>query len=529
MTLHHKTGLDSHFSDNTTRPRSLFAGLRQGLDWLWSHSRAAWGLALVVPVSFGAVAGLWLPRGPLNSSEALASMVLGLLVGVAAGLATRSRWALPVAPAAFVAALEIARLGAAGPTVDGINLGTTYGIMAFIVGRAVHGLFVLLPMVLGASVGASMARRLLPTGHERRGFRHVLGLGLRRTTAGVTALGLVALAAFTARPATTGAIIGANGRPVPGSIAELTSVDVNGHALSIMIRGRSSTNPVLLFLAGGPGGSELGAMRKHSRALEDRFVVATLDQRGTGKSYDQLDPVSTLTLEAAIDDVIRVTNYLRGRFGTSKVYLVGQSWGTLLGVLAVKQNPSLFQAFVGVGQMVSPAETDQIFYDDTLAWAKKNHNTALVNRLRANGPPPYDDLLAYEQALSYEQELYPYDHTGNSEGSGQMTENIFVEEYSLLEVAHLLGGFLDTFAALYPQIQHVDLRTQANSLDVPVYLAQGAHEAPGRAQPAQEWFDGLTAPTKKWVVFETSGHRPLWEQPEKFAQLMTTVTAETSP
>ncbi|HEX5879325.1 MAG TPA: alpha/beta hydrolase, partial [Actinomycetota bacterium] len=102
-------------------------------------------------------------------------------------------------------------------------------------------------------------------------------------------------------------------------------------------------------------------------------------------------------------------------------------------------------------------------------------------------------------------------------------------EYTLLEQLHIFAGFMDTFSVLYPQIQDIDFRTQATSLDVPVYLAQGAHEAPGRAEPAQQWFDLLQAPSKQLVTFDTSGHRPLWEQPAQFADLMTTVLAETAP
>ena len=121
-------------------------------------------------------------------------------------------------------------------------------------------------------------------------------------------------------------------------------------------------------------------------------------------------------------------------------------------------------------------------------------------------------MLDYEAALSYEQEVYPYDHTGNSEGSGQMAENIFVEEYTLLESVHIFAGFLDTFALLYPQIQDIDLRTQAPSLAVPVYLALGAHEAPP-AGPARDWFNGLQAPDKELVVFDCSRHRPCGSSP----------------
>jgi pimeloyl-ACP methyl ester carboxylesterase len=237
-----------------------------------------------------------------------------------------------------------------------------------------------------------------------------------------------------------------------------------------------------------------------------------------------------MTVDAAVDDVIDVTNYLRNRFERDRIYLLGQSWGSLLGVLAAQREPQLFHAFIGTGQMVSPTETDNIFYLDTLAWARQTGRSELVEELTDNGPPPYSDVLDYEAALSYEQEVYAYDHSGNSEGSGQMSENIFVEEYSVLESVHVFAGFLDTFALMYPQMRDIDLRTQASTLAVPVFLAQGAHEARGRAEPAGEWFDDLQAPAKERVVLDSSGHRPLWEQPEEFAQFMTnTVLPGTTP
>ena len=81
---------------------------------------------------------------------------------------------------------------------------------------------------------------------------------------------------------------------------------------------------------------------------------------------------------------------------------------------------------------------------------------------------------------------------------------------------------------LYPQLQDIDFRTDATSLDVPVYLFQGRHEARGRAELAEEWFAVLDAPAKQLIIADTSGHRPLWEQPAEFHDFMTqTVLAET--
>ena len=503
--------------------------LRRVLRLAWERPLAGASLAAAVAAISGLVAGWWTPRGPITSGEVLATMAVSLLVGAVAGLLFRSRWAMLLAPVTFVGVFELVRIGAEGPTVDAIHPFSTYGFMAFVVGRGFHGLVALFPMALGAVLGAALARRMHGAAVAPRGWRKLASYGRRGATALLT-VALVLLAVVIARPASTDPILGPDGEPLRGSIAELTRVEIGGHDLAMMIRGHSVDDPVLLFLAGGPGGSELGAFRRHANGLEEDFVVVTFDQRGTGTSYDQLEPTSTLTLDNAVADVLEVTRYLRERFDEDRIYLVGQSWGTTLGVLAVQQQPQLFNAFVGTGQMVSQRETDRIFYEDTLAWARETGNTGLADTLNELGPPPYEDVLGYESALSYAQDVYPYDHSPNSEGEGQFSENLFVEEYSLAEQVHTLGAFMDVFTILYPQLQEIDFRVDATQLDVPVYLVQGRYEARGRSELSEEWFEMLEAPHKEMIVFETSGHRPLFEQPGLFHQVMTeTVLAETKP
>ena len=62
-----------------------------------------------------------------------------------------------------------------------------------------------------------------------------------------------------------------------------------------------------------------------------------------------------------------------------------------------------------------------------------------------------------------------------------------------------------------------------------MFFVQGAHEADGRAEPFGEWYPMIEAPTKDVVVLETSGHRPLFEQPDEFVAYMNdTVLAQTT-
>ncbi len=486
---------------------------------------AAWG-AVAPAAAWGLATGWWTPRGPLTSSAAIAAIVVSLGVGFAAGLLMRSRWAMLLAPATFVVVVELARLRVDGPMVDGIHA-SMYGAIALVTGRGFHGVLALVPMALGAAVGAGLTRaRSGAAGAGPRGSTRIL----RRTGAATVALSLTALTAGLARPATTAPITGADGEPVPGSIAELTTVHLGDHDLGVMIRGTSTDNPVLLFLAGGPGGSELGAMRRHLSGLEKHVTVVTWDQRGAGTSYPALDPAGTVSLEGYVADTIALTGYLCERFDTEEVYLLGQSWGTTLGVLAVQRRPDLYRAFIGTGQMVSQRATDRIFYDDTLAWAQRTGDDALVGALRAAGPPPYEAMFPYETALSHEDDVYPYDHSGNSEGAGQMSENLLVREYTLIDQVHVLGAFMDTFAALYPQLQDIDFRRSATHFEVPMFFVQGEHEAGGRARPFEEWYPMVEAPRKDLAVLAGSGHRPLFEQPDEFVDyVVETVLARHPP
>jgi pimeloyl-ACP methyl ester carboxylesterase len=339
---------------------------------------------------------------------------------------------------------------------------------------------------------------------------------------------VLALAGALVRPATTAPIVGGDGAPAPDSVAELATIPVGGHEQSLMIRGHDRQAPVLLFLEGGPGGTALGAMRASGGGLEEDFVVAVWDQRGTGKSLPALEPTSTMTVEQMVDDTLEVTDYLRDRFDQEKIYLVGSSWGTTLGVLAAQRAPERYHAYVGAGQMVDQQETDQRMYAETLDWAQRSGDTDFAQRLRDNGPPPYTDMLAYPDALSTNPEYRDFPHGGDYNPASAYPVSLFVPEYTLTEQVRAMGGIIDTFAVLYPQLQDIDFRRDVPELDVPVFVVEGAYESPGRSDLAVEWLGAVEAPEKELVVFAYSGHTPHLDEPSAFHEFMTgTVLART--
>ncbi|TFH42251.1 MAG: hypothetical protein E4G94_06605 [ANME-2 cluster archaeon] len=69
----------------------------------------------------------------MTTPQVLTSKAAALLVGIVSGLVIGRRRNMLVTPAVFIIVFELARLGSDGFTVDAIHLGSTYGIIAFIV------------------------------------------------------------------------------------------------------------------------------------------------------------------------------------------------------------------------------------------------------------------------------------------------------------------------------------------------------------------------------------------------------------
>jgi pimeloyl-ACP methyl ester carboxylesterase len=316
--------------------------------------------------------------------------------------------------------------------------------------------------------------------------------------------------------AATPAITGANGQPLAGSIASMEPVTLNGSQQWITIRGKNAHSPVLLFLMGGPGAGGFPD-QGFLAPLEEHFVVVNWDQPNTGKSYGAV-PTKSLTPERFVADAHALTLYLRTRFHQDKIYVLGSSWGSILGILLVQQYPELFAAYVGHGQMVNTTENDILGYQFALTYASQHNDTATVDTLRRNGPPPYtgDQMIwKYAAFLNVLQE---------SMGLPSLTLGVpllpqLAREYGLVDRVNYVRGFFETFATLYPQLRDLDFSHSAAKLDVPVYLLVGRADVNAMASLAERYYTVLQAPHKELIWFK-SGHSFTDADTEQFVDVM---------
>jgi len=491
-------------------------GLVRTLARLVADRRVAAIGAVCLAGAAGLAGDLVAPRGATTAGQGLLFMVAGLGVGLAGGLLVRSRWILVPLVVAYIAGVELGRQDLADPSLT-IRFDNTYGIIMFALARGLHGLLAFLPMTVGLLVGIGGARYAgwLPAA--------------RRRPFGTAALGAlaIALAALVAWPASTPAVLDATGQPVPGSIAELATVQLGGEDQAVLIRAANHDNPVLLYLSGGPGQSDVALSRSLSTGWVEDFVFVDLDQRGNGKSYPAIDPLSSMTLDRAVADVIELTEYLCDRFDEQKIYLVGESWGTILGVQAVQRRPDLFHAYIGSGQMVNVLETDRRIYRELVEYAAQTGDPGFTATLLEAGEPPYRDFpWTNASVMAWYDLIYePYSPSASSiarsEAAGVGPWGMLGSEYGFIEKANVLRGLVDTFAVMYPQLYEVDFRESATRLEVPVWVLDGAAELDGRRDLVFEWFDAVEAPTKQLITYEDAAHSVAFEQADEVQRLLT--------
>jgi pimeloyl-ACP methyl ester carboxylesterase len=324
--------------------------------------------------------------------------------------------------------------------------------------------------------------------------------------------------------AATPPITGADGKPLPGSIAVLEKVSLNGSEQWITIRGQDASKPILLNLGmGGPGGGGF-ATRTLFEPLEKDFVVVSWDEPGTGKSYNAV-PMASLTPERYIEDAHALTVYLRERFHQEKIFVYGTSWTSILGVWLVQRYPELFYAYIGNGQMVNTIQDDRMGYELAIQFSSERGDVDTVSALRRNGPPPYTGAGLLDKYVLYLDILNDYMKSPRYRLVVPIVP-FLAPEYGLVDKINHTRGLMESFTIVYPQLQGLDFTTQAAKLDVPVYIFAGREDVNAMSSLVEAYFNTLQAPRKQLIWLE-GGHGLGDENLSQFVDVMIhTVLAE---
>jgi len=302
------------------------------------------------------------------------------------------------------------------------------------------------------------------------------------------------------------------------SIASLERISIGGVDQYILIRGNDSSLPVLLFLHGGPGMPAMYLAHAFQRELENDFVIVQWDRRAVGKSYRD-DISNTLTTEQLVADTVELTNILRARFHQDKIYLVGHSWGTYLGMLVIARHPELYIAYVGIGQLARLSPIAGIQDEFIRQSARRVGDQNAIKELEEKGSSVRETLL-----FKFGGEI----HSAKSFTPLLLT-GLAAPEYSLRDARNIPKGVsLYSKYFIYNSISG-ELMDAITQVDVPVYFFTGRYDYTDPYTLTELYFSKINAPQKHIVWFEESAHFPFYEEPAAFTEQMREVLNATRP
>ncbi|MBL1421767.1 MAG: alpha/beta fold hydrolase [Alphaproteobacteria bacterium] len=300
-------------------------------------------------------------------------------------------------------------------------------------------------------------------------------------------------------------------------INQTLEININGQKQWLYIRGKNRNNPVMLYVDGGPGKPSTPWLHLTQLELEKHVTIVHWEQRGSGKSYNPNIPIETMNVAQFIDDGAVVIDWVREKLNADKIYILGHSWGSMLGLLLTQKLPEKITAYIGTGQAVSLPTGHIIVYQKILNQAQQSADAKTIATLERIGQPPY----AKHQLKQYNELFWLMVKNGcelhqKSSYSSFYFDIYSTPLYSLSDHMKWFNGNQFSTKYMLDEIQQLDMRNAVPAVQVPVYMLQGRHDYNAPATLAEAYFNQLQAPSKQFIWFENSAHSPNMEQPKKF-------------
>ncbi len=309
-----------------------------------------------------------------------------------------------------------------------------------------------------------------------------------------------------------------------GALDDTFFLRVDGADLLIDAEGNLESGVVILLLHGGPGGnSQAYNLGTWAERLESEAVMVYLDQRGQGASAGSYSDGS-VTLERMVEDVAEVIGALRARYGDVELYLMGHSWGGLLGCAALLR-PEVREEVTGFIEIDGAHDVPLLNRYAVSMLIEQGEAELSAGRNEAE----WSEIIAFAEGvdldrLTAEDSLRINRYAFQAEG---LIEAITWDDgLSLWE----LGGYLlaspeslltawwtggESNLLLDAEIEQTSLTGQLDRIDVPTLMLWGGYDFVVPAGLGEEALAVL--PDGELVVLETSGHSPMFNQPDAVA------------
>lgn len=298
-----------------------------------------------------------------------------------------------------------------------------------------------------------------------------------------------------------------------------------GADLAVEVNGNMAGKVFILLLHGGPGGSGNaynGGI--YSEILEEKYAIVYMDQRGNGASQGSYD-ASNLTLAQNSKDVYALSKFLKLKYGDDiSLFLLGHSWGGITSSHALvstniqaelkgwievdgvndfeQNNIEAIRLFMTIGAAQLAKNNEVEFWEEVLDKVKEMDTLNITFE---------DELYLNQKGFEAQKKLKEIENPDDHSTPGYSFFNAPGNSLSIVSNNSLVNGILNT-----------DSKANATSellykVTIPSQFLWGKFDFVVPPVLGVDAFNKVSTSNKELIIFEHSGHSPMSNEPQKFA------------
>lgn len=265
------------------------------------------------------------------------------------------------------------------------------------------------------------------------------------------------------------------------------SIIAGGIKQVVTEQGEDRSNPLFLFITGGPGSEGIYNENKvYLNELKKHFVVIAWDQRNCGQTLKINISPAKLTVKLYENDTHELVSALLEKFHKKKMFIMGWSWGTVLGFYMADKHPEQVYAYMAVSPAVNQWESERISLIELKQKAEMQKNKQAKYELSKVKIPFENGLQNY------------YDRKWLSIFNGETIEDTTAFKKYFTENSE--------FTALFKEANYINLMVSMPKVNCPVYFFVGRNDHQTNYLISEKYYKQLVAPQKGLFWFEKSGH-----------------------
>ncbi|MBB2184227.1 alpha/beta hydrolase [Lachnospiraceae bacterium MD1] len=291
-------------------------------------------------------------------------------------------------------------------------------------------------------------------------------------------------------------------------VSELKTYTLGGYSQKVLIEGKKKTNPIVIFLHGGPGAPIpfCEGCRGMFPELTGKVTMVYWDQLGCGINNHKID--DTFTVESFVKMTIDLIKNIRNDFKACTVNIFAVSWGSILAAKVAEAEPKLLHKVMVYGQVLK-----QLTFNDEVFEVLKNSSMPLKNKkrltaLKQSSERTLKELRMVMRWIGKYTEGYQAKDTEKSPIGAIIRGILTSPDYSLKDfIAIFANGYLKNTSLLY-EVMNMDLSDTLKGIEIPYLILQGDTDIVTSTQMISRFVENAGNRNLSCIKVERSGHMP---------------------